>query len=198
MQSPLIRLKAVDGDSHVQYCVHDSIFEDVEESGHTGCGFIDPEFLEKILGQVDGARTNSIQVRLFIPRKGVYKGMLMKKRMDPNSPVKVLLPESMKKVPPSTRPSSEYGSICICKAGTDPSKKCILLGKLLNREFRRKTLDKQDLKLRLDAKKEGEGMITRLFKHYGVPVEDMKKVRKCFTSIPTVFRANLIYIFVVS
>lgn len=175
MQSPLISLKNLEGGGHVQYSAHDSIFSDIEEGGHTGCGFIDPELLFSILGTYAG-RTNSIQVRLFIPRKGVYKGMLMKKRMNPNSPVKVLLPESMKKVPPSTRPSSEFGSICICKAGTDPSKKSILLGKMLNREFRKNKLDKGELNSRLDEKKEGDGMITRLFKHYGVPVKDMKKV----------------------
>lgn len=171
LQSPLVRLNK-DGD--VQYCVHDSVFEDVEEGGHTGCGFIDSKFLEDILGK-KGSRTNCIQVRLFIPRKGIYKGMLMKKPMDPNSPVKVQLPTSMKKVPASKCPVSEYGSICICKAGIDPSDPCVHLGDLYSRDFKKKNLDKGKLNTRIDSKKEGEGMLTRLLKHHGVSVTTMKQ-----------------------
>lgn len=173
LQSPLVRLNK-DGD--VQYCVHDSVFEDVEEGGHTGCGFIDSRFLEEILGVARGSRTNCVQVRLFIPRKGVYKGMLMKKSMDPNRPIRIQLPESMKKVPASKCPGSEYGSICICKAGIDPSEPCVHLGNLYSRHFKKKNIEKGKLNMRIDSKKEGEGMITRLLKHHGVSVTTMKQV----------------------
>lgn len=176
LQSPLISLNK-DGD--LQYCVHDSVFEDIEEGQHTGCGFIDPMFLQDILGHSKGSRTNSIQVRLFIPRKGIYKGMLMKKVMDPGSPVKVHLPESMKKVSASKCPRSEYGSICICKdGGIDPSKPCIILGDLYSRNFKKKTLENGKLNIRMDGKQEGEGMITRLLKHHGASVTTMKQVRE--------------------
>jgi hypothetical protein len=189
LQSPLISLNK-DGD--LQYCVHDSVFEDIEEGRHTGCGFIDPKFLQDILGDARGSRTNSIQVRLFIPRKGIYKGMLMKKVMDPGSPVKVQLPKSMKKVSASKSPRSEYGSICICKAGIDPSEPCIILGDLYSRNFKKKTLENGKLNIRMDGKQEGEGMITRLLKHHGASVTTMKQVRE-FVLVDAIYLVLLFY-----
>jgi hypothetical protein len=83
----------------------------------------------------------------------------------------------MKKVPASKCPGSEYGSICICKAGIDPSEPCVHLGNLYSRNFKKKNIEKGKLNMRIDSKKEGEGMLTRLLKHHGVSVTTMKQVR---------------------
>ena len=63
-------------------------FDDIREDGHDGCGFIDEELMFDLIGRTkDGAptavaaRCNRIQVRCFIPMMGIYKGMLMRKRL---------------------------------------------------------------------------------------------------------------------
>ena len=77
--------------------LNQSIFEDIEEKGHVGCGFICEDFLVEILGMnAIAEKAICIQCRIFIPMKGVYKGMLMKKRIK-NGP-KILLPSSMQKI----------------------------------------------------------------------------------------------------
>jgi RNA dependent RNA polymerase len=104
------------------------VFGEIEEQGNVGCGFIESDFLEQLCqrgGVKHAEMVSAIQVRLFIPSMGIFKGMLQKKqiRLDSGGPM-IQLPPSMKKVPASSRAdrSSELGYIVVCQAGVHTSR----------------------------------------------------------------------------
>lgn len=73
-------------------------FELIDEFAHEGCGFIPKCFINRFLGNdAVGRRTLAMQVRIYSPRLGVFKGVLMEKR----GITKIQLPTSMMKVGPS-------------------------------------------------------------------------------------------------
>jgi hypothetical protein len=73
-----------------------------DQSYTTGCGFISERFLEELLGDNASAkRALGIQVRICIPTCGVFKGVLMRKRILDGAPVQ--LNESLQKVMKSRR-----------------------------------------------------------------------------------------------
>ena len=115
---------------HLLKFLNQSIFGDIEEKGHVGCGFICEDLLVEILGMnATAERAICIQVRIFIPMKGVYKGMLMKKRI--TSGPKILLPDSMKKIPASKKDGrSENACLLVTAAGVDPSTTNLHMGHL--------------------------------------------------------------------
>ena len=76
------------------------------------------------------SETVCIQVRCFIPTMGLYKGMLMKKKMRDNISSPIQLPESMKKVEPSVGSEDNKAMMIICQAGIDPSKHNSYIGRL--------------------------------------------------------------------
>ena len=139
-------------------------FEDIQETGHEGCGFINEEFLWDLIGRnKDGLpnaaakRSICIQIRAFIPMLGIYKGMLMKKQMGKGCP-KIQLPPSMKKVEKSMNPKrseQESGYLLINKAGKDPSSYNIDMDKLIN--------NISVLRAKFEVKKQSK-MIERLVK----------------------------------
>lgn len=98
------------------------VFGEIEERGNVGCGFIASTFLEKLCkrgGVKNPAAVSAIQVRLFIPSMGIFKGMLQKKII--SSGPEIQLPPSMKKVPAST--TADHTSpafIVVCQAGVHP------------------------------------------------------------------------------
>jgi len=52
----------------------------IEDSGGDGCGFVPRGYIEKLLGNREvGKRTFGLQVRIFVPTLGIFKGMLMEK-----------------------------------------------------------------------------------------------------------------------
>ena len=52
-----------------------------EDLGTVGCGFIQEYYLEDLLGNTaEAKRTAAVQVIIFVPTKGVFKGMLMSSR----------------------------------------------------------------------------------------------------------------------
>jgi hypothetical protein len=85
-------------------------FELIEENQHLGCGFAPPEFFEEILQSTPrSSQFNdvcAIQIRIFCPQLGWFKGVLMKNP----SITKVQLPESMMKVQQSRSPNSPNGA----------------------------------------------------------------------------------------
>jgi len=90
-----------------------SQFEDIPETFHLGCGFIPEEFLQDLLGNNALAkRTFAIQVRIFAPQLGVYKGVLVAKQ----GITKMQLPGSMKKVGKSTKNSDDAGVVMLARA----------------------------------------------------------------------------------
>ena len=110
---------------------HHSLCEDIPERGHDGCGFICEGFLSELMEGCKGSlETVCIQVRLIIPKMGIYKGELMKKKMKEkisNGVVakiqpKIQLPGSMLKVPASTLENvSDSAWIVVVKNGVCPS-----------------------------------------------------------------------------
>ena len=109
--SPAIKLKATK-----QYGVLSITSNDVTmqpDMGTVGCGFICEEYLEDLLGNnLDSKRALGIQIRIFIPTVGVFKGMLLRKRNVVGAPIQ--LNESLRKVGPSTMEgASDTGYIVI-------------------------------------------------------------------------------------
>ena len=127
-QSPAHKLKSTG--KHLLEFYDQKMFGYIAEKGHVGCGFICEELLKDLLNNDTFAnKAICIQVRIYIPRKGVYKGMLMKKKIE--SGAKILLPESMKKIPASTKSDvSDKGCLKVVKAGVDPSSNNEAVGKL--------------------------------------------------------------------
>ena len=79
-QSPAYRCKITG--KYVMKVFDHSTFGDIKEEGHVGCGFICEELLADILGNNNVAKMAiCVQVRAFVPMKGIYKGMLMRKKI---------------------------------------------------------------------------------------------------------------------
>lgn len=75
--------------------------KDIPDKGYVGGGFISEKMLSEVLvkagmSQKHADRVVAIQVRLFIPSMGIYKGMLCRRRYTNGAPIE--LPCSMKKV----------------------------------------------------------------------------------------------------
>jgi hypothetical protein len=149
----------------------DFLVEDIPEMGHEGCGFICEDLLSDLMrNHSNSARVCCIQVRLFIPRKGVYKGMLMKKKMGTGA--KIQLPDSMRKVPASIDiDASEIGTLVICQAGVDPSKNNALMARLPSIN---PSADPPPASFEPDKLKD---MILRLFEVLSVPKRECEKYR---------------------
>lgn len=69
-----------------------------------GCGFIGEDLLCDLLGEKEGTQALAIQVRVVAPAKGIFKGVLMRRRGLGKEAE--LLP-SMRKVPPSRLPERQ-------------------------------------------------------------------------------------------
>ena len=149
---------------HLLKFLNQSIFGDIEEKGHVGCGFICEDLLVEILGMnAIAEKAICIQVRIFIPMKGVYKGMLMKKQIT-NGP-KILLPDSMQKIPASKKDGrSENACLLVTAAGVDPSTTNLYMGRLPSID---PSINKPPPKS--FNPKELSTMLLRLFKSLGVP-----------------------------
>ena len=92
-------------------------FEFVPEIAHEGCGFVPPHYVAQWLGtHAVGKRTFALQVRVFGPRVGVAKGMLVvKPGID-----RIQLPPSMMKVGPSREAGIDRAAVVITKNGIYP------------------------------------------------------------------------------
>jgi len=115
-----------------------------------------------------------IQVRAFVPMKGVYKGMLMKKVIV-NGP-KIQFPESMRKVEASICSNrSDKGCLLICQAGLDPSKNSQFMGRLpsIDPSLKPPPASFQP--------KELGSMITRLIRSLQVPEDAVRTYTKAST-----------------
>ncbi|CAJ1959026.1 unnamed protein product [Cylindrotheca closterium] len=103
----------------------DSWFQQIPDLGYVGGGFIHEDTLFELLRRAGmkptpARRVAAIQVRLFIPSMGVFKGMLVKKRVRNGAPIE--LPCSMQKVLKSTHPQRFDGAcILICRNKVHPS-----------------------------------------------------------------------------
>ena len=152
------------------------VFGEIEEQGNVGCGFIASDFLEQLCkrgGVKHAEMVSAIQVRLFIPSMGIFKGMLQKKLIV-SGPM-IQLPPSMKKVPASTRAEhSELGYIVVCQAGVHTAHEGIndYIGRKFNGTLQaHKTFEK------LIKNKELKEMVCDLWSSLGVS-EEVEEVLK--------------------
>eukprot|EP00923_Selenidium_pygospionis_P044310 GHVN01076579.1.p1 GENE.GHVN01076579.1~~GHVN01076579.1.p1 ORF type:complete len:510 (-),score=50.18 GHVN01076579.1:1119-2597(-) len=150
-----------------------SFFVDIEEEGHVGCGFICEDLLRTLLGgeNVFAQRAICIQVRIYAPTLGIYKGMLMRKKIEAGP--KVLLPTSMKKVPASNHPERNETTVTLLinQAGVDPGASSLQIGRLPSIDFNktpRKSFKPKPL----------SNMMTRLLIGSGVPNPIVKEYEK--------------------
>ena len=120
LQSPA--KKKANGQLMIESFPH-SLCEDIPERFHDGCGFICEDFLSELMEGCRGSlETVCIQVRLIIPKMGIYKGELTKKKISIDAVAKIQLPGSMLKVPASTRENvSDSAWIVVTKNGVTPS-----------------------------------------------------------------------------
>ena len=165
LQSPAFRfpMNTRNESREAIFYLEKNMFCEIQDNGHEGCGFIDEDFLKELLGGGKlGENTICIQIRIFAPELGIFKGMLMKKRGITQG--KIQLPQSMKKVGASKHVSERMKAVLtICQGGIDPSK--------YNSYLERTILD-SELSSPHDLKsfqfKHLSPMITRLFRALSV------------------------------
>jgi ribosomal protein L24 len=133
LQSPACKLK--DGKFGI-FPLNVSKFCEIQEQGFIGCGFICEDLLFQLVKLQGGAtragRVVAIQVRIYVPKYGIFKGMLCKKRITSGPPIQ--LPSSMKKVGPSRKEncSLDEGLLLITKIGLHPFMNNEMVGRLLD------------------------------------------------------------------
>lgn len=121
--------------------INEAVSEVTQEAMGDGCGFIGEGKMKELLGKA-ADRLLSMQVRVFSPRLGVFKGMLCKK-MGINN---IQLTPSMRKVMPSVTCDEDWASLIIVR--TNPSDNNKEIGKLFqgiiqpDSTFERKRLSK--------------------------------------------------------
>ena len=149
-------------------------FSDIPDRGYVGGGFIQENKLVEVLmkagmSESDAIHIDAIQVRLFIPSLGIYKGMLVKQRNSKGtSPIAI--PWSMKKVLASKHPKAMSGGyVLICK--TFPSKINMCMSRILDNPERVNDLGLKTFKPLTD-------MFFRLWKTMKVPKEMCEKYEK--------------------
>lgn len=133
--SPADKLPA--GKGHRHFDLRTSDFVEIPERSNVGCGEIAGYKLEELLGEnVAAKRSTSIQVRIFGPGIGVFKGMLVRNNdMVVGPPIR--LPPSMRKVGPSrTADDADWAILIICKNGIHPSRNNWYFGRLLDPDAR--------------------------------------------------------------
>ena len=113
MQSPVVKLPTSHRQNHAIFFLKRSYFEEIEDFGQDGCGFICEKFLIQLLGGTEDVRKSAlaIQVRIIIPSLGIFKGMLCRKKM--TNEAKFQLPTSMKKVGASKKSDRIEDEACL-------------------------------------------------------------------------------------
>jgi len=155
-----------------------SHFCEIEETGNVGCGFIASSLLEKICkgGKMKHVgRISAVQVRLFIPSMGIFKGMLQRKNIPSGRPG-IELPPSMKKVPASTKDDgSSPAYLVVCQGGVHPSPGG--LNDYLGRRFEGSLKAHKTFEA-LVGKKKLNDMVLTLWSSLGVPDRELKRYGK--------------------
>ena len=145
---------------------------DIADNGNDGCGFICEKYLVNLLGGKKYAKdTQNIQVRVCA--HGIYKGMLMKKRIVNGPPIQ--LTPTMKKVPASTtNPCSGRACLVITQAGRHPTKLNECIGRMLDPSLKpppKKSFENLIKPLNKHQIEKNKDMIPRLFQAVGVPLD---------------------------
>jgi hypothetical protein len=139
-------------------------FEKVPELANEGCGFISRSYIERFLGShAVGKRTFALQVRIFAPQLGIFKGVLMEKP----GITKIQLPESMQKVGPSLLSGAvDWVCLVVTSAGVHPGANNVTRGNILNGKPAPKSWNGSQSKL--------SPMIKTLFEGLNIPPSSIK------------------------
>ena len=142
-------------------------FITIEENGNEGCGFAPPNFIEDLLGNTaEAKKADCIQVRIFGPKIGIAKGLLMKKK----SAQKIELPSSMIKVAPSKCCDEDW--VVVVVSDVFPSKKNTMLGNFHDPE--KSDPSSNSLKWLQDTVKFSK-MYARLLENFGIPSKSLQQ-----------------------
>jgi len=157
----------------------------IEDVGTVGCGFIQEKYLEEILGNNAGAkRALGIQIRIFVPTKGVFKGMLMRKR---NIGEPIQLNISLRKIAPSRSDGASNDGYIVIKR-VFPSSDNFIIG--------RKFLSPQDLhKKRLKSITDLKGFKNKLASRESCKISKMhvRLLKGLGVSAPSLKRYSMEY-----
>ncbi|KAL3939751.1 MAG: hypothetical protein SGBAC_005577 [Bacillariaceae sp.] len=166
------RLELLQSPTNLKITHHDdAMFQEIPDHGYVGGGFIHEDTLVDLLvkagmGYAAASRAAAIQVRIFMPSRGIFKGMLVKKRTINGPPIE--LPWSMKKVPRSTHPNRLKGAhILICRHKVHPTTGNEMIGKKLDPEKK----DPSDKSFKPKIAKELSIVLFRLWETLGVPAD---------------------------
>ncbi|KAL3799924.1 hypothetical protein HJC23_007397 [Cyclotella cryptica] len=160
----------------------------VKDDGTVGCGFIGEQYLESLLGGgAEAKRTIGIQVRIFVPSVGVFKGVLVRKPQSTGPPIE--LNESLQKVLPSTQEDAADNGYIVIKR-TFPSKANLQIGRLFRRDravtqsFKRSLQSNEDCKL--------SDMYIRLLNGLGVSKDITEEYSKLYRNIKHLRHTHLV------
>ena len=146
---------------------------EINENGYVGGGFISASMIVSIcleggISKVQASRVDAIQVRIFIPSMGIFKGVLMKKEIVEGALIQ--LPQSMQKVLASKNPGDlkDQVAILVCKNGIHPSPGSAneYIGRRLNPDLK----DPPEKFFKDKIKKPLTDMILTLWKTLGVNI----------------------------
>ena len=136
LQSPAYQFRFSDGEKEPgMFSLQRSDFVQLAHERNDGCGFISDDLLLKLCsrgGDAFAKRALAVQIRAVIPQLGIYKGVLMRKRIPSNEPQIQLMP-SMQKVGPSrVANTDERAFLWITQQGMHPSKNNLMIGRLVD------------------------------------------------------------------
>lgn len=165
---------------NTEFAIHDVSDSEVvmvEDVGTTGCGFIDEQNMMKLLGESAAAkRTVAIQVRMLIPTLGLFKGVLVRKKMNGDHVIE--MNESLQKVPPSRVSVAENTGWMLIKR-VFPSKANEQVGRIFQKYGREVTNSfKRELKSGKQCKL--ADMYQRIIIGSGVPSDVMKHYSRTY------------------
>jgi len=181
--SPAMKVK----NKYAIYPINANELTMVDDLGTTGCGFISEPYLEYLLGNNKAARVAlGIQVRIFVPTMGIFKGVLMRRR---NMQVPIQLNDSLLKVGPSTSPNaSDDGWIVI--TNSFPSKGNYSFARVFkNKEDHRiwKPLSKLpsfNIEIKREQSFKMSPMYLRVIESLGVPATTIESYRNEYKRNP--------------
>ena len=155
---------------------------EIDDNGNDGCGFIDEAFLSSLLPGSKYRDTLAIQIRFLAPSMGLFKGMLMRRRIVEGPPIQ--LTPTMKKVAASlSNTSDDRACLIITQAGKNPSPLNQYIGRMIdptlkpppkksfNDMLKQKPLNKKRLKDKVD-------MIPRLLLALGAQTPSLEMYLK--------------------
>jgi ribosomal protein L24 len=135
LQSPAYQFNRSGKKDPAMFALSKSDFIQFTHERNDGCGFISDDLLTKLCSQGGPAvakRALALQVRAVIPEMGIYKGVLMRKRIPPGEPQIQLMP-SMQKVGPSRNADTDDRAfLWITQAGMHPSSNNVMMARKLD------------------------------------------------------------------